>query len=515
MPTPTNTVVNVLTWLDYSFIILYFALNIAIGWWVQRHKLKTGADYFLGGGRVPPWAAAVSWYGTAVSSVSMMALPAYAYANDWLPMIVGPIGAGAGFILAFTVTGMIRRLNTPTIYSYLDRRFTREVRVIVAVLAMLLKIFGRASVIMLLPALALTAATGINVYLSICLMGLVTTLYSMEGGFEAVVWTDVMQVAVKFFGVFLIVWYAAAGVEGGLTGIIREGTAAGKFKFIVWDWSLYDVTAAVMAGFFIGSVFTLIADQPLMQRVLAAKNERDARNTVLMGSLLGFPSNAIFFFVGTALFAFYQTNPTRLAPGLPNDAIVGYFISHELPHGIVGLIIAGIFAAAMSTLSSSLNSVAAIVASDILGVLCPKWLEPRIVKVGRWVTVGGGVFATGMALWVASLGTASIWDQSVRLLALFGGALPGVFALGMMTRRANSFGVIIGAVASIGATVWMQYFTGVNTFFHAFFAFAVSVIVGYIASLCFGPPARPEQLQGLTMWDLAPAAPRSTLPTAH
>jgi SSS family transporter len=497
--------VNVLIWSDYFFIALYFAVNIGIGWWVRRQKHNTGADFFLGGGRVPPWASAVSWYGTAVSSVSMMALPAYAYAKDWLPMVAGPLGAMAGFVVAFGFIGMIRRLNTPTIYSYLERRFNREVRMIIAGLAVLLKIFGRASVIMVLPALALSAATGMNVYLSIGLMGLVTTLYSVEGGFEAVVWTDVMQVAVKFLGVFLIVWYAAAGVEGGLLGIVREGAAAGKFKFVDWRWNFTDATAWVMTGFFIGYVFTLVADQPLMQRALAAKDERDARRTVLMGSLMAFPSNAIFFFLGTALFAFYQVNPSRLAPGLPNDAIVGYFISHELPHGIVGLIIAGIFAAAMSTLSSSLNSVAAVAASDFLGVLRPQWLEAHGVTVGRWVTFGSGIFATGMALWVASLGSTSIWEQSVRLLALFGGALPGVFALGMLTRRANSRGVIIGAAAGIAAIAWVQYATTINAFFHAFIAFIISVIVGYAASLWSRTPVDPAKLRGLTVWDLEPA----------
>ena len=504
MPAAQSTLVNVLAWPDYFFIALYFGVNIAIGWWVQRKKRNSGADYFLGGGRVPPWAGAVSWYGTAVSSVSMMALPAYAYANDWLPMIAGPLGSGAGFIVAYWFIGMIRRLDTPTIYSYLDRRFNRAVRLIVAGLAILLKVFGRASVIMVLPALALSAATGMNVYLSIALMGLVTTIYSVEGGFEAVVWTDVMQVAVKFFGVFLILWYSAAGVDGGFGGIVREAAAAGKFKFVNWDFNFTEVTGWVMIGFFIGSVFTMIADQPLMQRALAAKDERDARNTVLMGSILGFPSNAIFFFLGTALFAFYQVNPDRLAPGLPNDAIVGYFISHELPHGIIGLIIAGIFAAAMSTLSSSLNSVAAIAASDFLGVLRPDLLAARGVSLGRWVTLASGLFATLLAMWVASLGSNSLWDQSVRLLALFGGALPGVFALGMLTRRANSRGVIIGAVASIAGTLCVQNFTAINSFFHAFLAFVISFVVGYLASLWPRQPLDQRQLTGLTVWDIPP-----------
>jgi len=505
LPPIALVTVNTLGWLDYLVIALYLAANVGIGRWVQHQKRNSNSDYFLGGGRIPPWAGALSWYGTAVSSVSFMALPAYAYSKDWLPMIAGPVGSVVGFIVAFGFLGIIRRLRAPTIFAYLETRFNRNVRIIVAGLAMSLKVFGRASVIMVLPALALASATGINVYVSIIMMGIVTTAYSMEGGFEAVVWTDVMQVLVMFAGVFFMIWYAAAGVEGGLAGIIREGSAANKFQFISWENNLTDVTGWVITGFFIGTIFTMISDQALMQRALAAKSDHDARRTVIMGSILGFPSNAVFFFVGTALFAFYQLNPSRLAPDLPNDAIVGHFIANELPTGLVGLIIAAIFAAAMSTLSSSIAAVASVASNDFLRVLRPQLVETHGVKLGRWVTLACGIFATGMALWVASLDTASLWDKSIRLLALFGGALPGVFALGMLTRRANAPGVIIGAVSAIAATVWIQNFTSVNAFFHSFFAFSVSLAVGYVASFCFHRPPTPSQLEGLTVWDLKPA----------
>lgn len=494
---------NVLTWPDYLLIAIYIALNLGVGWWVQARSKGTGAEYFLGGGRVPTWASAISWYGTSVSSVSFMALPAYAYAKNWLPMLVGPMASLAGFVVGLGFVGIIRRLKTPTVYAYLESRFSREVRLIVAGLGAVLKVFGRSSVIMVLPALALSAATGINVYLSIALMGFVTTLYSTKGGFAAVVWTDVIQVAVMIAGVVLMIGYAASGVDGGLGGIIRAGVQADKFQFVSGAWSLSDVTGWVITGFFIGHVFTIISDQPLMQRVLAARDDATARRTIYSGSLMTLPSNAIFFFVGTAIFAFYQSNPARLTPGLPDDAIVGYFIAHELPPGVIGLMIAGIFAAAMSTLSSSLSGVAAIAASDFLGVLRPQSSESRGVALGAWVTLVSGIFATGMAMWVASTGAKSIWEQSVELIALFGGAIPGVFALGMLTRRANSRGIMVGSVASIAVTVWVQNFTTINSFLHAFVAFLTSVVVGYLASLLSRQPIDAAKIKGLTIWDLA------------
>ena len=158
----------------------------------------------------------------------------------------------------------------------------------------------------------------------------------------------------------------------------------------------------------------------------------------------------------------------------------------------------------MSTLSSSLGAVAAISASDFMNVLRPGLADAKGVALGRWITLAGGVFATGMALWVASIGSSSLWDQSIRLLALFGGPLPGVFALGMLTRRAHSVGVIIGSAAGIAATVYVQNYTPINAFFHAFLAFAATVVVGYLASLVIPRPVAQSQLTGFTIWDLPP-----------
>ena len=154
-------------------------------------------------------------------------------------------------------------------------------------------------------------------------------------------------------------------------------------------------------------------------------------------------------------------------------------------------------------MSSSLSGVAAIAASDFLGVLRPQSSESRGVALGAWVTLVSGIFATGMAMWVASTGAKSIWEQSVELIALFGGAIPGVFALGMLTRRANSRGIMVGSVASIAVTVWVQNFTTINSFLHAFVAFLTSVVVGYLASLLSRQPIDAAKIKGLTIWDLA------------
>jgi len=493
---------NLLAWPDFLVIGLYLAVNLGIGWWIMRGRRMNSGAYLLGRGKLPLWAMAVSWYATAVSSVSFMALPAYAYSKNWLQMMTGPMFTLSSLVVALGFIRIVRRLNTPTIYSYLELRFSREVRLVVAGLGILLSVLGRSSVIMVLPAMALSTATGLNVYLSLLLMGVVTTVYALEGGFEAVVWTDVLQASVMLLGVTLIVAYAASGVGGGLAGVIREADAADKFQFLSWEPTVSKPTAWVMMGVFLAGIFSTLSDQPLMQRVLAAKDERDGRRMVLIAVVLGFPSNAIFFFMGTAIFAFYQVNPDHLTPGLANDAIVGYFVVNELPTGLVGLIIAAIFAAAMSTFSSSLSAVAAVVTSDFLPVLRPRAEEGQKMRTGRWSTIFCGMLATGMALWVATLDVTSLWDQAVKLLALFGGAIPGVFALGMLTRRANSRGVIAGTVASIAVIIWIQAATDTTAFFQGFIALVTSMCVGYLASLTAGRGRDPQTLRGLTVWDL-------------
>lgn len=491
-----------LSLIDYSIIIGFLSFSLLLGFRLGRHLKPDGNDYFLGGQRLPLWAVVISYYATGVSAVSYMALPAYVFHNDWSPFLVGPAGAVAGFLVGAFLVHIIRRLDTPTIYSYLERRFSRKVRLVVAGLGILLAIFGRSAVILVLPAIALSTVTGVNMYLCILVMGLVTTVYARQGGFAAVIWTDVIQTIMMMGGVVLIIYYASAGLPDGFSGILREAREADKLTLVRWENNLTDPTVWVVLAYFIGAIFSAASDQPLMQRVLAAKNLKNARRTVYWGSLAFLPSNPLFFFVGAAIFAFYQANPNRLAEGLANDAIVIYFIAQELPAGVVGLLIVAIFSAAMSTLSSSLSAAAAIAVADFAKTLMPNRVSKTNLLLDRWTTTAAGVFATIMALWLASIEVRSIWEQAVRLLALFGGAIPGIFALGMLTRKATSTGVIIGAVFSIALTGWLQISTSVNAFAQNCIATIAVFVVGYCASLVWPSQGGLERSTGLTIWDL-------------
>lgn len=490
-----------LSWPDYLALIVYFAVNLGMGWWCARRKNRSSGDYFLGGGRVAWWAMAVSFFATATSSISFMALPAKSFQTDWMAFGSAPAQAGAGIVVGLVFVGLLRRLNLTTVYGYLERRFDRRVRLLGSGLGVLLKIGGRMSVVMLLPALALSTVTGLNVYLSILLMGVVTTLYAMEGGFEAVVWTDVLQVAVTYGGVVVALFFVAGGVEKGFGGIWEVGQADQKFRMISWSFDFTQPTMWVFVGMFFGHMFTQLADQPLMQRMLAASDPAEARRTVLLGNVLSVLSSVVFFFVGTSLYVFYRAHPERLADALPNDAIFPYFIANELPRGVVGLIVAGLFAAAMGALSSIINSTAAIVVSDFMVPIRPNISEATRVRAARLTTMACGVLAMAMAMYLAYRNVPSLWDEFMKLVALIGGGFPGVFALGLLTRRANSSGVIVGALASIVITWWVQNYTATNVFLHSFVAVSSCMAIGYVASLFFAKRAdESSDLTGLTLW---------------
>ncbi len=487
--------------LDYIALLVYFAINLGIGHWWSRRRQTTG-DFFLGGGKISWWAAGISFFATGTSSITFMALPARSFSSNWQTFASGPAQTLAGFVLGIVFAGILRRLSITTIFEYLERRFSRSVRVLGAVLAVILKIFGRMSVVMLLPSLALSTVTGLNMYASILIMGAVTTAYAVEGGFAAVIWTDIMQVGIMTAGVTVALIYLGHGVPHGFGGIIQQATSHGKFDWWAGWASLREPSIFVFVGMFLGSIFTQLADQPLMQRVFSTPDVKSARATVLLGSAVGFPSTVIFYFVGTALAVFYQEHPDRLVRGLATDAIFPYFIVNELPHGVIGLIVAGLFAAAMGALSSALNSTAAILVKDFYIQWRPASDDRRRVAMARYLTIVAGAIATGMALYLASLGITSLWDQFLKLIALFGGGFPGVFGLGLLTRRASSKGVTIGACASIAITFWVQTYTDTNVYLHSFVAIASCMVIGYIASLCL-PDRHPRPLAGLTVWDMS------------
>lgn len=473
-----------LPFFDILVIVIYFLLISGLGYYYSKRQKNT-EDFFRGGQRIPFWAAGISIFGTALSPITFMAIPAKTYSTDWsyfllnmsiflsLPLV----------ILLFIPYYRQKKLNTP--YEYLEIRFSSIIRLLGSCCFILYQI-GRIGVILFLPSIALNLVTGVDIFLCIALMGGVSLIYTLMGGIEAVIWTDVIQVFVLMGGVSLSLILIIIGTENGFSGIIEQAKIYGKFNAFDLTFSLKEPTVWVMlfGGFFI-NLTTYGTDHTMVQRYLVTPTQKEAQKSLWIGALLTIPATFIFFFMGTALFVFYQVNPSALNNNfINNDAIFPWYIVSQLPGGVSGILIAAIFAAAMSSLSSSMNSGAASFSADVYDRYGFVWHKDPL-KMARWTTLCIGMMGILFALFMATADIKSLWDQFNKILGLIFGSLGGVFMLGLLTKKANTKGVLIGIVVSFTIQLIISFQQSVHLLMYAATGMISCFISGYFGSLLF------------------------------
>lgn len=487
--------------LDWVMIILYFAMIAGIGAYCYRKESKkTTAEFFVGSRTIPFWAAGISLYASNSSSIGYIATTAKAYATNWTYLMGNITNVIALVFVAIWIVPLLRRLSLTSVFDYLDQRFHHSVRLAGSGMCILMHLGGRMSIILFLPALAISTVTGLAVEWSVLMMGVVTIAYTALGGMKAVIWTDVAQVIVKFGGLFFAIAYIVWALKGGAGEFIATAVADDKLKLI--DWS-FDLTKATIWGFIflqlMETILTFPKDQVLMQRVFATKSEKEAGRSIWIFAAIVLPGSLILYLIGTGLYVFYHSFPERMNPLLRTDATLPLFIAAELPAGVTGLVLAGLFAAAMGTLSSILNSVATLVSVDFYESLAKKPSQATSIRIAEWVTVLAGVIGIGLALLLSRFSINSFLDIAIEFAGLFGGAFGGAYTLGMFTRRSNWQGVLIGMGFSFIATfvVWWHQF--VHPFLYLGISILFSIVVGYAASWFFPAPAE-ESLRGLTVF---------------
>lgn len=489
-----------LGWIDWAIVGVYLAGMLAIGFWFWRKsRMGSTSEFFLGSRSIPFWAAGISMFATNTSSISYLAVPAKAFDTDWQYMMSKVVTVFALMAVAFWIIPMFRRLNLVSVFSYLETRFHPAIRMLSSALAILMHVGGRMGVVLFLPALAIGTITGTNVILCIMVIGICTIVYTALGGMKAVVWTDFFQVVVLFGGAFFAIGFIVHAV--GFTQIYETAMQFDKTKMVNVS---FDFTTPTIWGFIIlytfDTVLTFPKDQVLMQRVLATPSEKEASRSVWFFALILLPAGFVFYIIGTTLFAYYRANPGRLDPLLPVDAVFPAFIGTELPHGVTGIIIAGLFAAAMGTLSGTINSVATLLSVDFYDKLKRvKPTEQQAVRFAEWMTVLIGLVGIGLAIVLSRLDVRSLLDLTIELFGLLGGSCAGAYTLGMFTTRANWQGTAIGIVAATIITLVCWVFGLVHPYFYLAIAIVSSIVVGYLASLLFPPPA-PEQLKNMTVF---------------
>lgn len=485
--------------LDYGVLIAYLAGMVLIGFIFARRE-NTTDDFFLGGRRIPWWAAGLSIFGTQLSAITFMAIPAKVYATDWVYILGNMCIVLVAPLVVLFYLPFFRRLNVTTAYEYLEKRFSLPVRLFGSASFILFQL-GRMGVVLFLPAIALSAVTGISITTCIIVMGVLATLYTVLGGIEAVIWTDVVQVIVLLGGALVSLLVVVGKLGWGVGEAFTIAQSADKFHTFNWTW---DITTAavwvVVAGNLFSNLVPYTADQAVIQRYLTTKDENASRKAVWTNAALSIPAAFLFFSVGTALWLFYRHHPGLLNPTLQTDAIFPLFIAQQLPAGITGLVVAGLFAAAMSTLDSSMNSVSTALVTDFYRRFRPDAPDRRCLNIARGLTVVLGVIGVGTALWMAGSNIKSLWDTFIAILGLTGGALAGMFALGIFTRRAHGTGTLIGAIGGAAVLYFVQRSGSVHFFLYAAVGIVSCVVIGYIASLII--PAKRRSLAGLTVYTI-------------
>lgn len=489
-----------LGWLDWTIVVVYLVAMLAIGFYFwRRSRMGSTSEFFLGSRSIPFWAAGVSMFAGNTSSISYLAVPAKAFDTDWQYMMSKIVTVVGLMAVAFWIIPLFRRLNLVSVFSYLEARFHPVIRMLSSALAITMHVGGRMGVVLFLPALAIGTITGTSVILCIVVIGLCTIAYTALGGMKAVIWTDFFQVVVLMGGALFAIGFMIHAV--GFGQIVETAQQFDKTKLVNVST---DFTTPTLWGFIIlitfDTVLTFPKDQVLMQRALSTPSARAASGSVWTFAAILLPGGLIFYVIGTTLFAYYRANPGRLDPLLPVDAVFPAFIGTELPHGVTGIIIAGLFAAAMGTLSGTINSVATLMSVDFYAKLrrVPP-TQKEEVRFAEWMTVLVGVVGVGIAIILSRLDVHSLLDLTIELFGLLGGSCAGSYTLGMFSTRANWQGVAIGIVAASLITLVAWIFGLVHPYFYLAIAIVSSIAIGYIASLFF-PPPRKEQLYGLTVF---------------
>lgn len=470
-----------ITILDFIVFFAFIIGTILFGVSFYR-KNKNPDEYTSAGGKLPAWVVGMSIFATYVSSISFLALPGNAYMGNWNPFVFSLSIPIASFISAKYFVPFYRRINSISAYSYLEERFGYWARVYAASCYLLTQV-ARIGSVLFLMALPLHSMLGWSVPVVIIVSGLCVIIYSVLGGIAAVIWNDAIQ------GIILIVGAVACAVI--LLFSMPEGpsqlfTIAKEYdKFSLGSFSA-DLTIPTFWVTLIYGIFINLQnygiDQNYVQRYKTAKDDKSARSAALFGGLLYLPVSMFFFFIGTALFAYYTANPGLLPEGTPNDAVFPYFIVHGLPTGVTGLLIAAICAAGMSTMSTSINSSATIILTDFFQ---HKRQLTNKQNMSILYTASFILGILGVGIGVAMMSVQSALEAWWSLAGIFSGGMLGLFLLGYLSKKVKSIHAAIGVICGAVLIAWMSL--GNNTIFHNYLTIVFGTIliflVGFLTSL--------------------------------
>lgn len=473
------------TMIDLAIVIIYLAAVLFAGMHFSKKKM-TGKEYFKGDGTIPWWVTSVSIFATLLSPISFLSIAGNSYNGTWVLWF-----AQLGIFIAVPLTirlflPVYSKLKIDTAYHYLELRYkSKGLRVLGALLFIIYQI-GRMSIIMYLPSVVLAPLVGININVLIIIMGIIAIVYSYGGGLKSVLWTDFIQGLVLIAGVVFTLIYLVFSIDGGI-GTIFTTLQNGKFlapNEVVFDPNILKSSVfIILVGAGINTFSSYISSQDVVQRFTTTTDIKELRKMTFGNGFLSIGTTTVIYLIGTALFVFYHQNP-QLLQTAHQDQIFATFIVYQLPIGVSGILIAAIYAASQSTLSTGLNSVATSWVLDIQDSFNRQISEEKQTKIAKLVSLGVGIIAIIVSMILANGEIKSAYEWFNSFMGLVLGVLAGIFVLGVITKKATSMGAYAGFFTSAIIVINLKYnHPEVTSWSYAIISIGVSCIIGYIISL--------------------------------
>lgn len=462
---------------DLIIFIVFTAGTVLFGSSFVR-KNKNAADFTKGGGTMPGFVVGMSIFATYVSSISFLGLPGNAFSGNWNSFVFSLSIPFASIIAARYFVPFYRNISSISAYSFLEERFGYWARIYAASCYLLTQVARVGSVLFLL-ALPLHSMLGWSIPLIIIVTSLSVTIYSVLGGIKAIVWTDAIQGLILIAGAIAVIVILLFALPEGPVQFVQIGSEMKKFSLGSFGLELHQSTFWVMLmyGIFI-NLQNYGIDQNYVQRYKTARSDKSARFSALFGGLLYLPVSLMFFIIGTLLFVFYQTQPELLPEGINGDQVFPYFIVNGLPTGFTGLLIAAIFAAGMSTISTSINSSATIILTDFFRPGKVELSERSKMRILHITSLSLGIL--GMFVGLAMMSVKSALDAWWSLAAVFSGGMLGLFLLGFISHKVKRTAALIGVIAGVIVISWMSM-SG-QTILHTY----LTIVVGTLTIFSIG-----------------------------
>jgi SSS family solute:Na+ symporter len=512
--------------IDLIIVCLYMGAMVAMGFYFSRKNDDT-EEYFLGGRRFSGWAIGLSMMGTAISSITFLGMPADAFKTNWIRYITYfglPI---AVIVAARYIVPIFRSGHITSVYEYLENRFGPSVRVYGSLSYILAQLI-RVSMVLYLLALLMHEITGIDEVTCVVVTGIFVGLYTIVGGIDAVIWTDVFQTIILALGSLVGLFLIITALPGGVGQIFEVGMAHDKFslgdfvdgKFLPpnWSFTLSEKTASMIFLAGVSFFFTeYLSSQHMVQRYCAAKTDAEAKKGLYVNLYIAFPVWTFYMLFGTALFVYFMQFPapetTAMLDGSAKpEGLVPYFILNHMPPGLAGLLLAAAMAAGMSSLDSSINAVSTVSTVDIYKRHLKKNLDDHHYLVfAKTVAAIVTALMIGGAYALIEVQSKTLQDTAFILTSLVTGGMLGLFVLGLLTTRGDARAVWVGILFTVLFTLWTILQGRIEAFpearkapFDLYYTGMLGNLLMFIVGYGFASllPGRERNLDNLTVWTM-------------